>query len=294
MAKTREFLLVWDSTMANPNGDMLNENRPRQDEETSRFEVSDVRIKRFIREDLINSGIPVLVQADMDEKGKVASCATRIKNICKKNKLKEDDTIGVRDFLLKEFIDVRLFGAVITKPKFDLMGPLQIVWSQSIHEGTVKFLQGNAAYASGENKSQASIWSKYITPYALFKTYAVYNDLAAQRQGIIVSEEDIECFKTHLIDGLKHYRSTSKNQMPRLLVEVVYNTHYVDGELNYIDFNKHVEDTLLREISEVECDLTKLGAYYEAKKDVIDHITIYKHPSVKVVGLRDDYEVISI
>lgn len=294
MAKTREFLLVWDSTMANPNGDMLNENRPRQDEETGKFEVSDVRIKRFIREDWINSSVDVLVQADMDDKGKLESCASRVKKLCTANKIKEDDVKGVKEFLLNQFIDIRLFGAVITKPKLDIMGPLQVAWSQSIHEGTVKFLQGNVAYASGENKSQTSIWSKYITPYALFKTYAVYNDLAANRQQIDVTEEDIESFKQHLINGLKNYRSTSKNQMPRLLVEVIYIEQYIDGELNYIDFVKEVEDVELREIAQVECDLTKLGTYYETKKDVIDKIVIYKHPSIKVTGLRDDYEVISI
>ena len=56
MANSREFLLVWDSTMAIPNGDMLNENRPRQDEITGQLEVSDVRIKRFVREEWINNG----------------------------------------------------------------------------------------------------------------------------------------------------------------------------------------------------------------------------------------------
>lgn len=43
-------------------------------------------------------------------------------------------------------------------------------------------MQGNAAYASSEGKSQASIWTKYISPYALFKTYAVYNNLVAKNK----------------------------------------------------------------------------------------------------------------
>ena len=60
--KSREFLLIWDSTMSNPNGDMLNENRPRQDEITGQLEASDVRVKRFAREEWINKGENVLVQ----------------------------------------------------------------------------------------------------------------------------------------------------------------------------------------------------------------------------------------
>ena len=41
--KSREFLLIWDSIMSNPNGDMLNENRPRQDEVTGQLEVCKVK-----------------------------------------------------------------------------------------------------------------------------------------------------------------------------------------------------------------------------------------------------------
>ena len=49
MANTREFLLFTDCTIANPNGDMINENRPRYDEYTGKLEMSDVRIKRYFR-----------------------------------------------------------------------------------------------------------------------------------------------------------------------------------------------------------------------------------------------------
>ena len=61
MANTREYLLVWDSTMANPNGDMLNDNKPRHDEITGQLEVSDVRIKRFVRDEWQSMGHNVLV-----------------------------------------------------------------------------------------------------------------------------------------------------------------------------------------------------------------------------------------
>src|SRR5690554_667554 len=186
MANSREYLLVWDSTMALPNGDMLNEDRPRQDELTGQLEVSDVRIKRFVRDEWINNGFNVLVQRVEDDKGKVLTCQGRVKEISDKNKLKDDQE--VREFLLKNYINVRLFGAVVTKPTIDILGPLQVAWSKSVHQAEIKFMQGNAAYAGKEGKGQASIWSKYITPYGLFKTYAVFNKLAAERQGIEVSE----------------------------------------------------------------------------------------------------------
>jgi CRISPR-associated protein Csh2 len=275
--------------MANPNGDMLNDNKPRHDEITGQLEVSDVRIKRFIRDEWQSMGHNVLVRTKKDDSGKVMSCTNLIKEIMGNSGVKEAE---LPNHLLKEYIDVRLFGAVITKPKYDITGPLQVMWSKSVNPAEIKFMQGNSAYASGEGKSQSTIWSKYISPYALFKTYAVYNDNAAKRQGIEVSDEDLSEFTKALINGLINYRSTSKNQMPRLLVEVVYKEHRIDGELNYVDVNFDTEAEGVREISQVTLDLEKLCKYYDCKKDSIDTIRIFKHSSVRVDNLRDDFEVI--
>ena len=111
--KSREFLLIWDSIMSNPNGDMLNENRPRQDEVTGQLEVSDVRVKRFAREEWINKGVKVLVQT-VEEKGKIQTCQKRVETIQKSANIKDDD---IEKYLTDNYIDVKLFGAVITKPK---------------------------------------------------------------------------------------------------------------------------------------------------------------------------------
>ncbi|MCS3901786.1 type I-B CRISPR-associated protein Cas7/Csh2 [Methanococcus voltae] len=286
MANTREYLLIWDSTMANPNGDMLSENKPRIDESTGQLEVSDVRIKRYVRDEWIKEGKDVLVQTLKDDKGKILSCQDMVKNIQAKENL-DDNTL--LEHVLNNYIDVKLFGAVITKPKRDIMGPLQVMWSKSLHEAEVKFMQGNAAYASGSGKEQASIWSKYISPYVLFKTYAIYNENVAKVQNINVEEEDLESFKKALINGLKNYRSTSKNQMPRVLIEIIYNDNNIDGELDYIDvvYKENILPTELREISQVEIDLIKLNEYIENKKDSIKTVNIYKHGKVNLVNEPD-------
>jgi CRISPR-associated protein Csh2 len=287
MVNSREFLMVWDSTMANPNGDMLNDNKPRQDESTGQLEVSDVRIKRFIRDEWISNGKNVLVQTKTDKNGKVMTCQGIVKERASENNLKDEE---IPNYLLENYIDVRLFGAVITKPKYDITGPLQIAWSKSVHEADVKFMQGNAAYASGEGKDQASIWSKFISPYALFKTYAVYNDKVAEKQGITVSDDDLNDFKDALINGLKNYRSTSKNQMPRLLVEVIYNNNKLDGELNYIDITYENQDLELRDISQVVIDLSKLCEYALEKSESIEKIIIYKHKNVNLINVPENAE----
>ena len=82
--------------------------------------------------------------------------------------------------------------------------------------------------------------------------------------------------------------------MPRLLVEVIYNNNKLDGELNYIDVIKDVEDEELRNIDQIQIDLSKLSKYYDLKKDDIEKIVIYTHPSVKLLNIDDRFELKTI
>lgn len=283
---SREFLLLWDSTMANPNGDLLNDNRPRIDERTGLLEVSDFRIKRFVRDELDLNGENILVKITHNEKGKVKTCTKRVEDIKNENKLKTDNDIV--EFILSNYIDARLFGCVLTNPKKNFTGPLQVMWSKSINQGTIEFKQGTGSYASGEGKDSATFWESYICPYALFKTYMVFNKNVAIKNGNYVSEEDIEKFIDGLLNGMKNYRSTSKNQMPRLLVEVVYKDNKLDGELDCIDINREVEDLDLRNINQTSVDLTKLNNYYMSKKESIKEVNLYVHHTVKLENLNKD------
>lgn len=304
MANTREFLLFTDSTMSNPNGDMINENRPRYDESTGKLEMSDVRIKRYFREEADNRGLKVFVKATKDDKDKYLDCkgvANKIildnfvKGETDKKKVKdliEKGKLGLESLLKSDYIDVKLFGAVVTEPKFNITGPLQVMWSKSIHEAEIKFTQGTSSFTSAEGKVQGTIWSKYYTPYALFKTYMVYNDKSAIRQDINVTDEDIENFKDILLSGIKNYKSTSKNQMPRVLVEVIYNRNYIDGELDYVEVKYENDDLSLREIDEFTFDFSSLERFVDLHKDVVEKVNIHLHPKVKVKNIPEKFNII--
>jgi CRISPR-associated protein Csh2 len=291
MARTREFVLFSDCTMANANGDMINDNRPRQDERTGKLEMSDVRIKRYIRDEWNNRGEKVFVKPVKNADGKFVDCKTVAKNIIEEEKIKKEE---LENKLKSAYKDVKLFGAVVTEPKFNITGPLQIMWSRSLHNADIKFAQGTSVFTSKATAEQGTIWSKYFTPYALFKTYMVYNDMVAKRQNIEVSENDLEDFKDVMLSGIKNYKSTSKNQMPRLLVEVVYNRNYIDGELDYVKVNKKLSDLELRSISEFVFDLEPLSQYFTNKKDVIEEINIYKHPNVELINESKEFKYFSI
>ncbi|MGL5150977.1 MAG: type I-B CRISPR-associated protein Cas7/Csh2 [Clostridium sp.] len=292
MANTREYLMYSDSIMSNPNGDMINDNRPRTDETTGKLEMSDVRVKRYVREEAINRDIKIFVKPTSD-KGKQLDC----KKVCNKiveeelNKKKEN----LEQHLKDNYLDVKLFGAVATiEPKFNIIGPLQVMWSKSVHEAEVNFAQGTSSFSSGENKSQGTTWSKYYTPYALFKTYMVYNDIQAKRQNINVTEEDIELFKDLLISGIRGYKSTSKNQMPRMLVEVIYKSNFIDGELDYIDVKHEKSDLELRNVDEFTFDLKALGEFADINKDKIEGINIYKHQKVNVINIPSNATILPL
>ncbi|SCY79556.1 type I-B CRISPR-associated protein Cas7/Csh2 [Alkaliphilus peptidifermentans] len=291
MANTREFVLYSDATMSNANGDMINDNRPRQDERTGKLEMSDVRIKRYVRDEMVNRDMKVFVKPTKNEKNNFIDCKGVAEKVRKEEDVKEDEL----EAKLKEaYKDVKLFGAVVTKPKFNITGPLQVMWSRSLHEADVKFAQGTSVFTSAKEAKQGTIWSKYFTPYALFKTYMVYNDMVAKKQDIEVKEEDLEEFKELLLTGIKNYRSTSKNQMPRLLVEVIYNKNYIDGELDYIKVNQKVSDLELRSIEEFVFDLAPLGKYYESKKDKIVAVNIYKHEKVALINAQEVFNQFDI
>ncbi len=291
MAKTREMVLFSDCTMANQNGDMINDNRPRQDERTGKLEMSDVRIKRYVRDEMDIRGMKVFVKPVKNEKGLFIDCKGVADKVVREEKIKEDQ---LEMKLKSEYKDVKLFGAVITKPKFNIVGPLQIMWSRSIHEADIKFAQGTSVFTSKSQAEQGTIWSKYFTPYALFKTYMVYNDMVAKRQNIELTEDDLKEFKEVLISGIKNYRSTSKNQMPRLLVEVVYNQNYIDGELDYIDVKYKISDLELRNIEEFSFDLEPLNQYYNNKKSIIEEVNIYRHPKVTLLNVHSKFNQFDI
>ena len=107
-----EIVFLYDTTNCNPNGDPMDANRPRINEETGKCLVTDVRLKRTIRDYLFEKGYNAELEKSLgdifvrDENGKVVTGTKRAKSYN-----------NINDFKQK-FIDVRLFGAV-SAPKKD-------------------------------------------------------------------------------------------------------------------------------------------------------------------------------
>ena len=100
-AKRREYLFLYSVKDANPNGDPLNANHPRFDPETGRIMVSDVRIKRTIRDQWLREGLDVFVD------GAPKTLNTRI------NELKSKLKVNTGKEAFQKCIDTRLFGVTL-------------------------------------------------------------------------------------------------------------------------------------------------------------------------------------
>lgn len=280
-----ELLFLYDIADANPNGDPLDENKPRVDEETETNLVTDVRLKRTIRDylhDYKNQGIFILEKKDDD--GNVQDAKKRALDFSstggKYANLKEaqDD---LRKNIISDCIDVRLFGATIPieiskkiKGSITLTGPVQFRMGRSLNKVEIKTIKGTGAFASGDGKNQKTFREEYIVPYSLIGFYGVVNENAAKHTKL--TTDDVNLLIEGIWNGTKNLISRSKfGQTPRVLLQIEYNEeNFFIGDLNNkISFTTYLnDDKKIRNINEMEIDLSKLIDVIKENKDKIEKI----------------------
>lgn len=109
-----EFIMLYDVENGNPNGDPDAGNMPRIDPETGHGIVTDVCIKRKIRNyvEMVKEGemgFDIYIRQSVSLNSQDAKGVAAVKN-----KLKEEKSLGFRDFMCQNFYDIRTFGAVMT------------------------------------------------------------------------------------------------------------------------------------------------------------------------------------
>jgi CRISPR-associated protein Csh2 len=260
-----EVLFLYDITDGNPNGDPIDENKPRIDEETGINIVTDVRLKRTIRDYLHDhKGFEIFIKEVRGEDGKLKTKEDRNKEFSGK----ED--------LLNKCIDIRLFGATtaIENETMTLTGPVQFKFGRSLHRVSLKYIKGTTVMPSKKGREQGTFTEKYILPYSLIAFYGVVNEVATQKQSIPLTKSDIDAMLEAMWDGTKSLMSTSKmGQMPRLLIYVEYKDKYFIGELDKkIKLIPEKSDEEIRGSEDYSLEITALVNALEAKKDKIEAI----------------------
>ncbi len=238
--RRRELLFVYSVKDANPNGDPLNANHPRLDEGSGQILVSDVRIKRTVRDQWLREGKNVFVDGEaqtLNERFKKlqASCGT----------------MGDAKKLLAQCIDSRLFGVTFAskekKESFSWTGPAQFKWGRSLHRAKAQFVQGTAAFATKDDSEQRSFRAEYLVPFVVLATYGIANQYPSRDTQ--ATEEDLDALREALWKGTENLITRSKiGHTPLFLLEVTYRKGF-DGIAGALD-----EKICLRDASGMPLD----------------------------------------
>ena len=280
----RELLFVYSVKDANPNGDPLNANHPRYDKDTGQILVSDVRVKRTVRDQWLREGKDVFVD------GEVKTLKQRVEEL----KIKLNVKTGQE--ALAHCIDTRLFGVTfaLNNESFAWTGPVQFKWGRSLHRVAVQMVQGTAAFATKEGASQFSFRNEYIVPFVLIADYAIANQHAARTTG--ATDEDLDALHTGLWKGTTNLITRSKvGHVPRFLLEVRYVKGF-DGAVGAMDEKLDLTDKAgqplppdaqlaLRSCAEVVLNAGRLAEAFGRLSNEIETVRVLKDAELNVKGI---------
>jgi CRISPR-associated protein Csh2 len=259
--KKSEVLFLYQSTYSIPNGDPFT-GEQRYDDETKKILVSDVRIKRFIRDYLDQQGEEIYVVPDKGEslvaegeskkKGeagaalRINALKTKYKSSLDWKKAKSSDVLD----LLSQCLDVRLFGGICTKEgaAVNLTGPVQFaLLNPSLNKVDMRMHQNTSVFVSNEANKQGSIGTTTVVPYSLIQIHGWINPYSALDTNL--SDEDIQKMFKALWNSINNANTRSKsNQDSLLLLQVVYSdpTRKVYDLANKIKIETEKQDEALR------------------------------------------------
>jgi len=275
VANRSEIVFLYDVKDSNPNGDPLDENKPRIDEETMVNLVTDVRLKRTIRDYLQDyRRIPVFIRESRKDNGTLKT----------KENLIDEEGIDSAEKLLGKYIDMRLFGATtaIKKKTITFTGPVQFKIGRSLHKVKLAFMKGTTVMPSKEGLDQGTFTEQYVLPYSLIGFYGVINENAAKTTGL--TEDDVDLLLDGLWNGTKNLISRSKvGQMPRLLLKVDYReSNYHIGDLNIlIRLHGSVPEDEIRDASQYRLDVTELVSTLKANAPKITGVSVAIDPHLQ-------------
>ena len=225
-----EFVVLFDVENGNPNGDPDAGNMPRVDPETGYGLVTDVCLKRKIRNYVemakegekgyriyIKDGVP-LNSSDKEACAYVGADPDKLKEAKKKDEHLDEK---IRDFMCSNFYDIRTFGAVMTtftKGALNcgqVRGSVQLGFARSIDPilpQEVTITRVAITTEADAEKKNTEMGRKYIVPYGLYRAEGyVSANLARKTTGF--SEEDLELLWTAILNMFENDHSAARGKM---------------------------------------------------------------------------------
>ncbi|MCH8487660.1 MAG: type I CRISPR-associated protein Cas7 [Candidatus Cyclonatronum sp.] len=260
-----DFLFLYEAINCNPNGDPDQENKPRMDYDTQTNLVTDIRLKRYIRDYLMQQGENVFVSMEEERKvnpdQKLEFVINRLltdenlintyfeghddmkeafQAILTKQKdskgvfkaLQSTDNKSLNVFILAKIVketfpDIRLFGSAFAVKGFTraYTGPVQINWGYSLNK---VYPVASDSIVTIMNDDSSTFGKDYRIHYSLLAFHGAVNKYAAVSTGL--TDEDMELFRSAIWSAIPSLPTRSKlNQYPKLYLEIIYNDGFHNG-----------------------------------------------------------------
>ena len=219
-----EFVYFFDVTNGNPNGDPDAGNMPRLDPESSKGLVTDVCLKRKIRnfievayENAPGYEIYVKEKSVLNLQNKRAYEAIGIEPNTKDKKLPKDEAKAreITAWMCKNFFDIRSFGAVMTTEvnSGQVRGPVQLAFAQSLDPIVPLEISITRMAVTNEKdlEKERTMGRKHIVPYALYRVHGFISANLAAKTGF--SDEDLQKLWQALQMMFEYDRSAARGEM---------------------------------------------------------------------------------
>lgn len=218
-----DFVMIFDVENGNPNGDPDAGNSPRVDAETGYGYVTDVCLKRKIRNyvELLKEGEPgynILIKPDRPLNSKFTEAYVAEGLETGKKGDKKDDVIKARDYMCKNYFDVRTFGAVMSTgddPCGIVRGPVQLTFARSVSPVFVEDIAITRQARTTEDRQktgETEIGRKSFIPYGLYRSEGYISAALAQKITQL-SEEDVELLWNAIINMFEIDHSAARGKM---------------------------------------------------------------------------------
>jgi len=225
-----DFVLLFDVRDGNPNGDPDAGNLPRLDAESGHGLVTDVALKRKVRNfvGLVKGEQPpheiyVKEKAILNKTHERAYIAIgaedALKGEDKKRKGGGDTVSKARDWMCKNFFDVRTFGAVMSTGVNcgQVRGPVQLTFARSIdpiiaqEHSITRMAVATEAEAEKQEGDNRTMGRKHTVPYGLYMAHGFVSAFLAKQTGF--NEEDLTLLWDALANMFEHDRSAARGEM---------------------------------------------------------------------------------
>ncbi len=227
IAHRYDFVFLFDVRNGNPNGDPDAGNMPRMDPETGRGLVTDVAIKRKIRNyvamargDTPGHDIYMQERAVLNRAHARAYTALDLKPEPTKLPKEEDKARALTRWMCDQFFDIRAFGAVMsTKVNAgQVRGPVQFTFAESVDPIVPMEISITRSSVTNEDdalKNERTMGRKHIVPYGLYRAHGFINARLANdpRKGTGFSEADLALFWEALANMFDHDRAAARGEM---------------------------------------------------------------------------------